>query len=113
MTKGRRSGFRICAERCDQCLFSKNKIVPASRKKEIIKETQRDQAFFVCHKASLRDESDVCCRGYFDSYGYNIQLYQIASRLNHTSSYQYIIFVDTEGNEVPQPDNLPAWAGNV
>lgn len=54
--------FRVCAEKCDQCLFSKNKIVSYKRRKQILEECQKKDKHFVCHKFN-----DVCCRGFFDA----------------------------------------------
>lgn len=97
-----RPGFRICAERCAECLFSKDKIVSDSRKKEVIQEARQGQGFFICHKTQ-----GACCRGLFDAYGYSIQLYRIASRLG------FVIWIDAAGNEVAQPADVPEWAGRV
>jgi hypothetical protein len=112
MAQAKRSGFRVCAQRCDQCLFSPDKIVGERRKKQVLKESRANQAYFICHKESIRG-TEGCCRGFFDSYGWDIQLYQIASRLSQPGGYQYVIWVDSEGNEVEPPADLPDWAGNV
>lgn len=57
--------FRVMAERCDQCLFSKNKIVSKERKAEIIREITSGQgSWFHCHKTH-----GVACRGDWDKYG--------------------------------------------
>lgn len=59
----------IAATRCDQCLFSKNRIVSAKRAADIVAECEREDKFFICHKATLRDsEAQVCCRGFFDAH---------------------------------------------
>jgi hypothetical protein len=57
--------FQIMAERCNECLFSKNKIVSKERKAEIIREITSGQgSWFHCHKTS-----GVACRGDWDKYG--------------------------------------------
>lgn len=101
-----RPGFRICAERCDECLFSKDKIVSERRKKEVIRDARQGQGYFICHKVSLRDQNG-CCRGFFDSYGYDIQIYQIASRLG------FVIWIDAAGDETGEPADAPEWTGRV
>ena len=55
-------GFRVCAERCDECLFSTNKIVSNARRAEVLAECEKKDKHFICHK-----HSDVCCRGFFDT----------------------------------------------
>lgn len=97
-----RPGFRICAERCDECLFSKDKIVSERRKKEVIREACQGQGYFICHKTD-----DACCRGFFDSYGYSIQIYRIASRLG------FVIWLDAAGDETGEPADAPGWTGRV
>jgi hypothetical protein len=53
------------AERCNECLFSKNKIVSKERKAEIIREITSGQgSWFHCHKTR-----GVACRGDWDKYG--------------------------------------------
>ena len=51
---------------CGQCLFSKNKIVSDTRKKNILSDCQRDDSHFVCHKATIEDK-DVVCRGFYET----------------------------------------------
>lgn len=72
--------FKVAAERCDQCLFSKNAIVSADRRKEILTDCKRDDIHFVCHKSSIADNGNVCCRGFYDSQ--TSQGIRIADRLN-------------------------------
>lgn len=74
----RSNGFEVCEERCDQCLFSKDKIVSDSRRREILKHCSSQDAHFVCHKASIANR-DVCCRGFYDAYSTN--LIRISGRL--------------------------------
>lgn len=81
----------ICAEQCDQCLFSKNKIVSAARKRQVIREARQDQGYFICHKTQ-----ETCCRGFFDAYGWGIQIYRIASRLGP----QFVVWVGADGEGV-------------
>lgn len=58
--------FKVCRERCDECLFSPGKIVSDERRCEVLETCQRTDAHFICHKASIRGE-DVCCRGFYDT----------------------------------------------
>lgn len=54
-------------KQCDQCLFSKNKIVSDERKQDLIDTCDRETPYFVCHKSSMKDGRN-CCRGYYDRY---------------------------------------------
>ena len=71
-------GFVVYDKRCDQCLFSKDKIVGDVRRKEILAQCEADGTYFLCHKASIVGD-DVCCRGFYDAEGSAIV--QIAKRL--------------------------------
>jgi hypothetical protein len=64
--------FKVCAERCDQCLFSKTPIVSDTRRKQVLRDCARRDTHFICHKhghgagGELAGE-DVCCRGFYDA----------------------------------------------
>jgi hypothetical protein len=61
-------GFKVMAERCDQCLYGPNKIVSDAQRKEILATTANQDTHFVCHKGTIAG-TDVCCRGDWDSNG--------------------------------------------
>lgn len=67
--------FKVMKERCDQCLFSKDKIVSDARRKQVLAECKRNDSHFICHKTG-----DCCCRGFYDTQ--TSQMIQIAGRLN-------------------------------
>jgi len=73
--------MKVYSERCNQCLFSKNRIVSKERAAEIIKGCVDDQSYFVCHKATI-DGKDTMCKGYYDQLGQHSQSLRIAERLN-------------------------------
>lgn len=57
----------VCAKRCDQCLFSKGRIVSEERAQEIVDKINADgvSGHFQCHKHSLA-KRDVMCRSDYD-----------------------------------------------
>lgn len=67
---------------CDQCLLSPNSIVNDKRRKEIIKSCIQEQKHFICHKATLDGDKDICCKTFYDTLGHHSQLIRIAQRLN-------------------------------
>lgn len=71
--------LKVCEGKCDQCLFSENRIVSGKRMKEILNDCRRQDAHFTCHKASIEGK-DVCCRGFYDTQTSN--LIRIMQRLN-------------------------------
>ena len=71
--------FQVCETKCDQCLFSKDRIVSKERMVQLIEQCKKDDTHFTCHKASNAGR-DVCCRGFYDQY--DSQMIQIAQRLN-------------------------------
>jgi hypothetical protein len=72
--------FKVMAERCNECLYGPNKIVSNQRRSAIIREIERKDNHFVCHKATIVGQ-DVACRGDWDQRGCG-QLGRIAGRLN-------------------------------
>jgi hypothetical protein len=78
--------FKVCAERCDQCLFSKTPIVSDTRRKQVLRDCARRDTHFICHKhghgagGELAGE-DVCCRGFYDANPMRTNLMRIAHRL--------------------------------
>jgi len=69
--------FKVCAKRCNQCLFTDNKIVSDERKEEVLDECVRNDSHFICHK-----HDDVCCRGFYDEDPGATNLMRIMGRLN-------------------------------
>lgn len=57
--------FKIMAERCNECLYGPDKIVSNCRRKELIKELNQKDDFFICHKATIEQQA-VACRGDWD-----------------------------------------------
>lgn len=55
----------VCSEKCNQCLFTKDKIVSDERKKELLNNTRGDN-HFLCHKGTLKGKK-VICKGSWDS----------------------------------------------
>lgn len=72
--------FKITKERCSECLFSKDKIVGDKRRRQVLKECERKDTHFICHKATLRGE-EVCCAGFHEAFPGTGQLHRIAQRL--------------------------------
>jgi hypothetical protein len=52
--------LKVCNKSCDQCLFTKNKIVSDERKTELLNICVRDDTHFICHKGSAVGENIVC-----------------------------------------------------
>ena len=70
--------FKVKKDRCNECLYSKDKIVSDSRRKELLSDIKKNDLHFVCHKASIKGES-ICCKGFYDSATSN--LIRISQRL--------------------------------
>lgn len=58
-----RSVFKVRTKRCDECLFSDNKVVDDERKAAVLQECEREDTYFICHK---HNDEGVCCRGFWD-----------------------------------------------
>lgn len=92
------SNLLVCAKRCDQCLFSRNRIVDAARAREVIEEARKRDAPLLCHKHTLREaldlasgaQANVACRGYFDAVGSDVLFIRLAQMLGN------IVYVDEQ-----------------
>src|SRR5260221_14703349 len=69
--------FKVMATRCNECLFSQQRIVGSRRYKQIIDTCLGQDKYFICHKATLAGE-DICCRVFFDTFGNDITLSRAA-----------------------------------
>jgi hypothetical protein len=45
---------------CDECLFSKNRIVEEPTKQQILDQCWRGGTYFICHKATLAGRDVIC-----------------------------------------------------
>lgn len=80
-------GFMVAQKRCNECLYSTNKIVPDERRKELLALCKKKGKYFLCHKGTIAG-SAVVCRGFYDEQSNTAC--QIAGRLGLT------VFVDPE-----------------
>ena len=60
--------FEVMAECCHECLYGKNKIVSDKRRAEILKQIERDDTYFICHKATIAGR-ECACRGDWNARG--------------------------------------------
>lgn len=72
--------LEICEERCNQCLFSKDRIVSGERMADIISDCRRKDSHFLCHKHTIAGR-DVMCRGFYETQPPS-QMLRIAGRLD-------------------------------
>lgn len=78
-------GLLVAAKRCDQCLYSRGKIVTDERREDVLKHCRQTGKYFLCHKSTLTGGA-VVCRGFFDTEPN--QACQVARRL------RIVCFVD-------------------
>lgn len=71
--------FAVLSERCAECLYGPNKIVSNERRSEILREINRKDCAFICHKASIAGV-EACCAGDWEQRGGG-QLGRIMERL--------------------------------
>lgn len=95
--------FKVCEERCDQCLFSKTPIVSDARRRQVLRDCAREDRHFVCHKHGTGDADglhgeDVCCRGFYDANPMRTNLMRIAHRLGAVE----FVSLPSRDSEVPE-----------
>ena len=75
--------MNIQKTKCNQCLFSKDRIVTSKAAAEVVKNCLKNDTYFSCHKAKIKgDKDNVCCKGFWDAHKSNFNLGRIAQRLN-------------------------------
>jgi hypothetical protein len=71
--------LKVCEKKCDECLFTKNRIVSEARMRALLADCAKRDTHFICHKATINGE-EVCCRGFYETRTSNLM--RIAQRLN-------------------------------
>lgn len=94
MLSGKESfvGLKICEKRCDECLYSPAAIVSASKRKAILRDVERKDTFFVCHKSTINGDV-VMCRGFYDA-NPNCGPLRVTRAMNEACGEDFIRFVD-------------------
>lgn len=90
--------FLVMNEACDQCLFSKDRIVDGKRMKQLLTEIVREGKYFVCHKSTIAGYSDptaddVCCHDFYENYP------DISAAARFARHYGLIRFVEIKEEE--------------
>lgn len=79
--KHTRNHLRVLDRRCDECLYSKRKVVCDARRDEVLALCARTERGFGCHKANAKGH-DVMCRGHWDETKDHTMLNRLAQQLN-------------------------------
>jgi hypothetical protein len=79
--------FEVMSRKCDQCLLSPERIVSASRMRQIVAKCRREDSSFECHKGMMAGRK-IACRGHWET-GVG-QMSRIAQRL------RMVVFIDPE-----------------
>lgn len=74
--------MRVQKTKCNQCLFTKNRVVSEEVAAKIIKTALKKDTYFNCHKTQVKGlKSNVCCKGFWDAHKNNFNLGRVAQRL--------------------------------
>lgn len=61
--------IHVRAERCDHCLYSKNRLVNGDRARELTTNTRAETgATFTCHRSMVSDEPEAICSEWFRNF---------------------------------------------
>lgn len=72
--------FNVLSKQCNQCLYGPNKIVGNETRRQLIRDIEAKDTYFVCHKASIAGV-EAACHEDLERRGCG-QLGRIAGRLN-------------------------------
>lgn len=73
--------FHVYEQRCDECLFTPERIVTSRRMAQVLAKCAATDTHFICHKSTIHDDGNVCCRGFYDRDPYASNYMRIAGRL--------------------------------
>lgn len=76
-----RGQMQVCSRKCNQCLFSKDRLVSADQANALIRASLQDGGFFNCHKGSIAGEPLVCNQ-FWQTYRHKCDTLQLAQRLD-------------------------------
>lgn len=71
-------GLLVASKRCNECLYSKNRLVEPEVADKILASCEQNGSYFICHKATIVNQN-VVCRAFFDEQ--KNQVCQVAHRL--------------------------------
>ena len=72
----------VLAEKCGQCAFTPERIVPGRRVADIVARTADEPgAHFICHKTTLAGTGDAICAGWYDHLGDRDPLLRLAGAM--------------------------------
>ena len=77
-----RTIFKGYERRWDECLFLNVKIVSKNRTGEIIENCLKADTHFICHKSTIKNNGNICCRGFYDTQKEKIFKIRLAIALN-------------------------------
>ena len=95
MSSTKHTSLKVYDKACNECLFSKRRIVDEARAKQLIADALEQDSFFICHKSTIRDEV-VCCRAFYEQHRCDTVALRLATLLNGVE------FVPLP--EAPKPD---------
>lgn len=73
--------IKVCNTSCDQCLFTKNKIVTDERKAEILKDLEVNEQWFICHKSPDNESGKHMCYGWYLRFAHILPLTRLAMKM--------------------------------
>ncbi|QTF81596.1 hypothetical protein SEA_PULCHRA_81 [Microbacterium phage Pulchra] len=72
----------VLSEKCGQCAFTPQRIVPGSRVADIVRETKDvEGAHFICHETTIAGQGDAICAGWYDRFADSDPLLRLANSM--------------------------------
>lgn len=72
----------VLSEKCAQCAFTPQRIVPGSRVADIVRETKDvEGGHFICHLTTIAADGDAICAGWMEHLGDHDPLLRLAESM--------------------------------
>lgn len=73
--------LKVCEKRCNECLFTKDRVVGSKRAKEVISQCLKEDKYFFCHKGTINGV-DIVCAGFYERFFRDILSLRFATAFN-------------------------------
>jgi len=79
----RNGKVHVRGSQCGNCLYSKDRLVPGKRARQLTADTRAvSGSSFICHRSQVSDEGEAICRVWFDQFADEDPILRLAKAMN-------------------------------
>ena len=74
--------IHVRSEKCDHCLYSKDRLVTGERARQLTTDTRAEVgSSFICHKSQVSDEPEAICHEWFRNFAHEDPILRLATAM--------------------------------